>query len=125
MASVARLRSMNFTSKAQREREMRCAGVNKLYCAQEFLPGASLTYDFRKDTMHLFWCGISRHEAYWLLDDMIPECFDWEQLNEQRKCLPKGHGIPELVDPHKDGKSKCSTSMILKAVQMMHFVLYR
>lgn len=123
----ARLRATQFSSKAARNEALRCAGVSKVHCGLMYIPGAVMTLDARKDTMHLLWCGLTRHESYWMLDDLIPDCFSWDQLNERRKLLqlPKGHRIPELANPKKDGTSKAATSMNLKAVEMMHFTLYR
>jgi hypothetical protein len=127
-ADIARLRCAQFKSKKARDAAFRDAGINKLHCALQYIPGAVLTTDARLDTMHLWWCGLSKYESAFLLGDLIPECFSWDDLNDARSklLLPKGHKIPELRDPCADGsKAKCSASMRLKAGEMMHFVLHR
>ena len=45
------------------------------------------------DVAHLFLLGLTRHEIFWLLDDLIPSCFSWDDLNAAAKALdlPKGH----------------------------------
>ena len=57
------------------------------------MPGSEPTTDASADTAHLFMLGITRHEIFWVLDDLIPSCFSWDELNAAAKNLklPKDH----------------------------------
>ena len=68
-------------------------GVSKAHCVLSHLPGSQPTTDASADVAHLFMLGLTRHEAFWMLDDLIPSCFSWDDLNAAAKALdlPKGH----------------------------------
>ena len=118
----------SFSSKAARTKFLREGGIGKFYSALQYIPGASLATDARKDTMHLFLRGISAHEALWMIDSFVKMGeFSWKELNEERRklTLPKGHKIPELYEPKSDGKALSAKSLLLNGSGILHFVVNR
>lgn len=126
--AVQRVRGTTYRNKKARADDLRDFGLNTVHSAIQHIPGAIPTRDARKDTMHLFWAGISRHEGYWMIDDQVTKGnLTWEGVDGARKnlSLPKGHKIPTIYNPKKDGTAKASTSLNLKSAEMMHFVCHR
>ena len=127
--SLEALRRRVFRSKKARADAYRAAGVGKLYYPLMGYKSADLLTDLAADAMHIFLCGLTRHEAFLMLDDLIPACTTWDAVNAQRKIinesLPKGHAIPLLERPRTDSKKKASISMNMNAAETMHFALNR
>ena len=127
-ATLARLRTTRFKTKAARAEDFKNAGISKLFCAVEKLPGANVVDDLKSDIMHLFFCGISPKESYQMLEHFTSTgVFTWDQLNESRKRVTVGyrHTIPELFRPKTDGKTKKSIGMVMTAASCMHWVVNR
>ena len=110
---------------------LRDAGVSKLYSVTTSLPDGHPTEDTPFDTMHVFLCGITRHEGFWVLDDLIDvaHAITWEDVNESRKAinesLPQSHAIPYLERPTTDGKKKSAVTLCLNGAEVMHFAINR
>ena len=85
------LRCRVFTSKKAKAEALRVAGMTKLYFPLMGFKSARLMQDLTADVMHIFLCGITRHEMFTMLEDLIHvgKCFTWDELNEQRKIINK------------------------------------
>ena len=84
----------SFRTLKLRAETQRDLGVSKAHCVLSHLPGSKPITDASADAAHLFMLGITRHEIFWMLDDLISSgCFSWAELNAQAKALnlPKGH----------------------------------
>tara|TARA_B110000046_G_scaffold178183_1_gene205809 strand:- start:472 stop:816 length:345 start_codon:yes stop_codon:yes gene_type:complete len=110
---------------------MRDHGISKKYCVMESMADSNMETDAAADAQHLFLLGITRHEEFWLLEDLITtaRAFSWEDLNERaqslNQSLPKGHRLPHLERPTTEGKAKASVNMNLTAAEVMHFAMNR
>ena len=49
----------------------------------DFIPGARLLSDLPLDIMHVFFCGITRHELFLVLEDLISAGIipSWDKLS--------------------------------------------
>ena len=103
----------------------------RAHAAINHIPGASAEKDLKPDTMHIFMNGLSRHEGFYMMDDVTTNTpVTWDDINTARKAmnkdLPPGHRIPELIQPAKnDGKSTASMHLTLSASDMLHFIVNR
>lgn len=125
---IKTIATTQFNSKKAREAAMTDSGIRKLHSAIQYLPGANMEYDLRKDTMHLFLRGITPHEGLWMINGFVQDGeFTWEELNIARKKLtvPRGHKIPELYPPKSDGKPLKSQSLCLTGSGVLHFAVNR
>jgi hypothetical protein len=130
VANLKELRTTVFTSKKAKADAFRDKGVSKLYCVIEALLGGHPLEDIAPDIMHLFMCGITRHEGYWVLADLIGcGAFTWDQLNAQRKVvnssLPKGHAVSHLEKPRTENKKKPAQTLLLNGAEVMHYAVNR
>lgn len=115
------------TRKKQLATEKGIAGAD--HCVLEHLAGSNMETDACADLAHILLLGVTRSEIFLILDDLIPSCLSWDELNEARKAmnlsLPKGHRIPHLERPTTDGKRKSAVNMNLTAAEVMHFTVNR
>ena len=63
---LAELQTRNYTSKKGRADALREAGFGSLHSALQYIPGAKLDTDAKKDIMHLFLRGLTGHESFWV-----------------------------------------------------------
>jgi hypothetical protein len=125
------IRTTPFTTKKAYAEACRDRGVSKQYCTLEHLPDTDMSTDAAADTAHLFFLGITRHEIFWMLDDLIrvAKCFTWDELNEQARNVPvmKGHRLPHMERPTTvvGGKGLSSTNMTMTGVEVIHFMMQR
>ena len=147
---ISTIKDTQFSSKAARATAMRQGGVYKLHSALQYIAGARLSEDARKDIMHLLLRGITAHELLWIIDAFVKvrcnvrcntRCnssnntcclkqdgeFTWDELNDMRKKLTllKGHKIPELYAPKSDGKAMSSKSICLNGSGVLHTAVNR
>ena len=125
---VTRLQQTKFTSKKARATAFKDAGVARLHCFLQYFPEGNLEIDAKKDIMHLFLNGITRHEGLWMVMDLVAAgCFTWDQLNVARKRLsvPKGHTIPHMEPPRSEGKTLSQRTLVMNAAGVMHFAVNR
>ena len=122
------LRTTKFRTKELARQARRDKGIGKLYCTLQGL--AQKWDDAAADISHLFLLGLSRHESFWMLDDMTMgrhPVFTWEQLNDQRKgmnpLLPASHKIRSIDRPRTEGKAHHTVNMNMTAAEVMHFAM--
>ena len=115
------LRSTTFTTKKAAADAHRDKGIARVHCALEHL-GNNMSTDAAADISHLFLLGVSRHELFWMLEDMTQGTdapFSYDELNVQRKrmnaTLPSAHKISNLQRPTVDGKAKHQVNMNMTA----------
>ena len=118
------LREGNFSA-AQLKKLMQGGGINKLFYALDpaYVPNADATQDLPGDLMHLFFCGITRHELAWLIDIFLKnKYFTLDQLNERLKLLrlPYGKSIPS-IQPQTANKKRRDMNLDLTASETMYF----
>ena len=107
---------------------MQSRGVNKLFYAldSDYIPYSDCIRDLPPDIMHLFLCGLSRHELAWMIDIFRKEkYFTLEQLNERIKLieLPYGKRVPKIVaESGKNQKSRRKMKLDMTATETMYFV---
>ena len=89
------------TNRQKLASEKGIAGADQ--CVLENLADANMETDACADVAHIFLLGITRNEAFLMLDDLIPSCFSWDELDVARKAmnlaLPKGHRLRHLERP--------------------------
>ena len=109
---------------------MRDMGISKQHCVLEHMPDGEMDNDASADVAHLFLLGVTRHELFWMLDDLISSgVFSWDDLNgevaKMNGTLPKEHKLPPLEKPTTEGKAKASVNMNLSAAEVMHVAMNR
>ena len=109
---------------------MRDMGISKQHCVLEHMPDGEMDNDASADVAHLFLLGVTRHELFWMLDDLISSgVFSWDDLNAEvakmNGTLPKEHKLPPLEKPTTEGKAKASVNMNLSAAEVMHVAMNR
>ena len=66
---------------------MRDHGISKKHCVMESMAHSKMETGAAADIQHLFLLGITRHEVFWMLEDLITtsRAFSWEELNERAR----------------------------------------
>ena len=125
---IQMLKTTKFRTKQLAKDARRDKGIAKLRHTLGDL--RNKTSDAAADVSHLLLLGCSRHEIFWMLEDMTKgkdPVFTYEQLNEQRKgmnpCLPASHKIRSIERPRTDGKAKHTVNMNMSAAEVMHFAM--
>ena len=123
------LRSTTYQTKKAKASAYRDKGIARLHCTLEHL-GNNMSTDASADISHLFLLGVSRHEAFWMLEDMTQGSdaqFSYDELNEQRKemnkTLPSAHRMSSFERPKVEGKARQSVNMNMTAAEVMHFAM--
>ena len=129
---LADVQQTTFTSQAAMKQAFRERGINKKYCAIEFISGSKLTEDIGADVMHLLYTGPTPQEAYHLCTHIVKSKANdltWEKLERERKLfntqLPAGHKLPEFRLPRTDSKSLKALGMVWTAEESMRFAANR
>ena len=65
-SQLLELQPTKFTNKKKRADSMRDSGFGKVFSVLQYVPGANLSTDAKKDVMHLFLRGLTSHEAFWV-----------------------------------------------------------
>jgi hypothetical protein len=125
---VSQVQEREFTSKTTMKDAFRERGINKRFCAIEFLAGSKLTEDINADLMHLLYTGPTPQEAYHVCNHLVKSKANdltWETLERDRKLfnvdLPAGHKLPEFRRPRTDGKAANALAMVWTAEEAMRF----
>jgi len=123
------LRSTVFRTKKDAADAFCAKGVARVHCTLDHL-GNDMSTDAAADISHLFLLGVSRHEIFWMLEDMTKgknAPFTYDQLNVERKklnaMLPSAHKVRLIERPNTDGKSMHQVNMNMTAAEVMHFAL--
>ena len=98
------------------------AGIFHLYFPTEHIL-KDVVKDATIDVTHIFLCGLTRYILCWLLDDLIPKDFTWEQLNAKKKAarFPHDKRVPDLAATK--GYPRSSKHMHLTGAETLHFAL--
>lgn len=117
------------TSKKDRKARMAGCGFNKLVFPlhPDYIPDVDPTRMQPQDIMHLFLCGITRHELYHLLEHLVKHKFvTWEAINNKVSTMriPKGKRIPKLY-PAAKGKKLGERHLDMTASEVLMFAKLR
>lgn len=116
--------------KSDRLRLLRENSMNKLVFAYhpDHIPGLLPTVSQPQDIMHLFLCGITRHELYLVCAHLVGlKVFSWEKLNccIQALRLPKGKRIPKMYAAKVNKKKINEQHLEMTASEVLTFATYR
>lgn len=117
------------TSAKERKAKMSEFGFNSTIFPlhPDYLPLVDPTRMQPQDIMHLFLCGITRQELYYLLDHLVKQKYTtWEAINGRITSMriPKGKRIPKLY-PAAKGKKAAERHLDMTASEVLIFAKLR
>lgn len=117
------------TTKKEKKVKMAACGFNTVVFPlnPEYIPLVDPTRMQPEDIMHLFLCGITRHELYYLVEYLVKHKFiTWEALNSRiaGTRIPKGKRIPKVHAAPK-GKKPSERHLDMTASEVLIFATLR
>lgn len=119
----------DITSRKDQKMKLSEYGFNTLYFPlhPDYIPAVDPTRMQPEDIMHLFLCGITRHELYHLIEHLVKrKTFSWQALNSRISVMriPKGKRIPKVY-PAAKGKKVGERHLDMTASEVLMFAKLR
>lgn len=117
------------TCKKDKKNKLSACGFNKhvFPLHPDYIPEVDPTRMQPQDIMHLFLCGITRHELYHLVEHLVKhKMTSWEAINSRvaKMRIPKGKRIPKLY-PAAKGKKQGERHLDMTASEVLMFAKLR